>query len=395
MAAPRSCLTHLACARCRSEIEADRLVTQCACGGTYLARYDLGAAKASLSRGLAGRGPDLWRWAEVLPVRDPALRRGLGEGGTPLLPAARLGVRLGLPRLFLKDEGRNPGGSFKARGMAVAMARAVELGARRFALPSAGNAGGAAAAYGAAWGVEVHVALPKDTPEAFRREITGHGAQVLEVEGDIAEAGRRLAAHPDAARWFFLSTLREPYRVEGKKTMGYELIQALGGRWPDVVIYPTGGGTGLVGLAKADEECRALGLLTGPEPRYVSVQAEGCAPIVRAFREGKEHAEPWKNPQTTANGLRVPGSVGDHLMLEALRRSGGTAITVSDDEMGEARSWLARDEGLHAAPEAAATVAAARKLGQAGWLKPEERVVLFLTGDGFKYGTEAGTHAGS
>ena len=387
MTVPRSCLTHLECARCGERVSADQPVTFCPCGGTYLARYDLEAAKRSLRP--AERGPDLWRWAEVLPVRDPQLRRGLGEGGTPLLPAPQLGARLGLPHLLLKDEGRNPGGSFKARGMAVAMARAVELGLRRFALPSAGNAGGAAAAYGAAWNVEVHVAMPRDTPPGFQREITGHGASVLEVDGDISEAGRALAQHPDASAWFFLSTLREPYRVEGKKTMGYELIHALEGRWPDVVIYPTGGGTGIVGLVKADAECRALGLLSGPPPRYVVVQAAGCAPVVRAFEENTPHAEPWKNPRTIANGLRVPGTLGDHIILDALRATGGTAVTVLDTEIEEAVSWLAEDEGLIAAPEAGATAAAAAKLARTGWIRPNESVLLFITGDGWKYKSES------
>ena len=393
MTAPRSWLTHLECARCNERVSADNPVTLCPCGGTYLARYDLEAAKRSLR--LAERGPDLWRWAEVLPVRDPEFRRGLGEGGTPLLPAPRLGGRIGLPHLLLKDEGRNPGGSFKARGMAVAMARAVELGLRRFALPSAGNAGGAASAYGAAWGVEVHVGIPRDTPPAFRREILGHGASVLEADGDIAAAGRALAEHPDAHGWFFLSTLREPYRVEGKKTMGYELVEALGGRWPDVVMYPTGGGTGIVGLVKADEECRALGLLSGPPPRYVVVQASGCAPIVRAFEEKKDHADPWPHPRTIANGIRVPGSLGDHIMLDALRRTGGTAVTVEDAEIEDAVAWLAHDEGLIAAPEAGATVAAAAKLARSGWIRPKESVVLFITGDGFKYKNEDAGHGRS
>ncbi len=388
MAAPRSWLTHLECARCRDTVDAEHLVNLCACGGTYLARYDLESARATLLRERRERDGDLWRWAEVLPVRDPAFRRGLGEGGTPLLDAPRLAARLGLKHVLLKDEGRNPGGSFKARGMAVAMARAVELGAKRFALPSAGNAGGAAAAYGAAWGAEVHVAIPVDTPNAFRREIAGHGATVLEVDGDISAAGRFLTQHPNAGDWFFLSTLREPYRVEGKKTMGYELIEAMGGRWPEVIIYPTGGGTGIVGLIKADHECRALGLLSGPKPRYVVVQATGCAPVVRAFENGQQHADPWPSPSTIANGIRVPGTLGDHIILDGRRETGGTAVAVEDAEIREATAWLALDEGLYAAPEAGATVAAAARLARSGWLKPDESVALFITGDGFKYTSE-------
>jgi len=389
MAEPRSALVSLECARCATPADPDRLQTFCSCGGTLLARYDLAAAGATLTwDAVRAREPGLWRWAEILPVRDPSRRRGLGEGGTPLLPAPRLGKDLGLSRLLVKDEGRNPGGSFKARGMAVAVARAAELGARELALPSAGNAGGAAAAYGAYWGLPVHVALPRETPEAFRREVAAHGATCTDVEGDIAAAGRWLGKQPEAASWFFLSTLKEPYRAEGKKTMGLELVEQIGGRWPDVVIYPTGGGTGIVGMAKADRELRELGLLAGPPPRFVVVQAEGCAPLVRAFRENREHAAPWDHPETTANGLRVPGTIGDHLILEAVRSSGGTAVTVSDLDMEAARLILGRREGIFGAPEAAATVAAAGALRREGWLSGEEEVVLFLTGEGFKYPLE-------
>jgi threonine synthase len=385
-APPASALGFLACARCAREEIADRLQTLCPCGGTFLARYDLEAARRTLHRqSLAGREPGLWRWAEILPVREPGRRRGLGEGGTPLLLGKRLGRRLGLTRLWLKDEGRNPGGSFKARGMAVALARNVELGARRFALPSAGNAGGAAAAYGAYWGVDVHVSLPLATPDAFRREVAIHGARLYDVDGDIAAAGAWLAACPEARDWFFLSTLKEPYRAEGKKTMGLELVEQLGWRWPSVILYPTGGGTGIVGMVKADAELRQLGLLEGPPPRFVVVQAEGCAPLVRAFQEGANRATLWPDPRTEANGLRVPGSVADDLILEAVRRTGGTAVTVPDADMDRTRRWVAREEGLYLAPEAAATVAAAQRLREEGWLQQEDEVVLFLTGNGFKY----------
>jgi threonine synthase len=384
--APASALSGLACARCGEPADADRLQTVCRCGGTLFASYNFSDARRTLTAAsLRDRPPGIWRWEEILPVRDSERRRGLGEGSTPLLQAGRLGARLGLARLLLKDEGRNPGGSFKARGMAVAVARAVELGAGRFALPSAGNAGGAAAAYGAAWGAEVHVALPLDTPEPFREEVRLHGGHVHDVDGDIADAGRRLGAHPNAESWFFLSTLKEPYRVEGKKTMGLELVEQFGWRWPAVVIYPTGGGTGIVGMMKADAELRALGLLEGPPPRFVVVQADGCAPLVRAHAEGKRHAEPWVNPRTAASGLRVPGTIGDHLILDAVRRTDGTALTVTDTEMEEARAWIGADEGLFVAPEAAATVAAAARLVRSGWLDPDDETVLFVTGDGFKY----------
>ncbi len=386
MTAPVSTLGSLQCARCGASHDPDRLQTLCSCGGTLFARYDLPRARESLTRDAVGRrAPGLWRWAEILPVRDPARRRGLGEGDTPLVPAVNLGRDLGMRRLLLKDEGRNPGGSFKARGMAVAVARAVELGATRFALPSAGNAGGAAAAYGARWGADVRVALPADTPEPFRAEAARHGARVDDVAGDIAGAGRWLAAQPDAAERFFLSTLKEPYRVEGKKTMGLELVEQTGWRWPEVVVYPTGGGTGIVGMAKADAELRALGLIDGPPPCFVVVQAAGCAPLVRAFERGETHAEPWNDPDTAAWGLRVPGTIGDHIILEALRAGGGTAVAVTDGEMNAARIRLGRREGLFVAPEAAATLAAVDRLRASGWLPAERETVLFLTGNGFKY----------
>jgi threonine synthase len=287
----------------------------------------------------------------------------------------------------VKDEGLNPGGSFKARGMAVAMARAMELGAGAFALPSAGNAGGAAAAYGALWGVEVHVALPRETPDPFRREVQLHGGRAYGVDGDIAQAGRWLSEHPSARDWFFLSTLKEPYRVEGKKTMGLELIEQMGGRWPDVILYPTGGGTGILGMAKADEELRALGMVDGPLPRFVVVQAEGCAPLVKAFLEGKAKAEPWPDPTTRASGLRVPGTLGDHVILDVLRESEGTAVAVGEEAIEKARRDFGT-EGLFVAPEAAATLAACRRLAESGWIRPRDRVVLFVTGNGFKYPLE-------
>jgi threonine synthase len=386
MTEPQSRLTGLQCARCGTGADPDRLQTVCACGGTLAARYDLAAARRTLTReALGARRRGLWRWAEILPVRDPARRRGLGEGDTPLFETPRLGRRIGIPGLRVKDEGRNPGGSFKARGMAVAVARAGELGATRFALPSAGNAGGAAAAYGARWGAEVHVAMPRETPAPFRRETALHGARTYAVDGDIAEAGRWLAGLPAAAGCFFLSTLKEPYRVEGKKTMGLELVEQCGGRWPDVVIYPTGGGTGIVGMAKAHDEMRELGLVTGPLPRFVVVQAAGCAPLVRAFERGEARAEPWADPRTVASGLRVPGTIGDHIILDVLARSHGAAVAVTDAEILAARDDLGHREGILAAPEAAATAAAARRLRESGWIAEDDDVVLFLSGNGFKY----------
>jgi len=391
LAPVESCLVALRCARCGDTADPDRLQSFCPCGGTWLAGYDLARVRRTLTpETFRSRPAGFWSWPEVLPVRDPARRRGLGEGSTPLLELPRLSAETGL-RLQAKDEGWNPGGSFKARGMAAATARAAELGARRIALPSAGNAGGAAAAYGAYWGLEVVVALPRETPEPFRREVEMHGARCHEVDGDIARAGAFLASHPEAGTWFSVATLKEPYRVEGKKTMGYELVRQLGGRWPEVIVYPTGGGTGIVGMDKADRELRELGLVTGPRPRFVVVQMEGCAPMVRAFASGAIHAEPWANPALTeANGLRVPGSIGDHLILDAVRSTEGTAIAVSEEAMLAARKRLAGKEGIYAAPEAAATLAAAESLRASGWLAPGTEVVLFLTGNGFKYPTPEG-----
>ena len=385
MTHPASALTGLECARCARSADPGHLNTFCDCGGTLLARYDLEKARTTLTESVSERESGIWRWAEILPVEDPEKRRGLGEGDTALVRAENLEDFVDLPNLLLKDEGTNPGGSFKARGMAVAVARAVELGATEFALASAGNAGGAAAAYGALWETPVHVALPRDTPEGFRKEIRGHGARVYDVEGDISIAGKWLAKREEARDWFFLSTLKEPFRVEGKKTMGLELVEQMGWRWPDVVMYPTGGGTGILGMAKADEELRELGLLSGPPPRFVVVQAVGCAPLVHAFEAGMDHADPWKDPRTYANGLRVPGTLGDHLILDTLRETGGTAFAVDDGAMEEARYLLGEREGRLAAPESAATLAAARALAVRGWIRPEETVVLFLTGNGFKY----------
>jgi len=351
-----------------------------------LARYRLDEAARTLTReALAGRAVrGLWRYAEVLPGSDDPLT--LGEGGTPLLPARFLGRAIGLERLLVKDEGANPTGSFKARGMAVAVTMARRFGLRRLALPSAGNAGGAAAAYGALAGMSVDLFLPEDTPTPFRLEAAAYGATVHLVDGDIADCGVRVREQAEHERWFDLSTLREPYRLEGKKTLGYELAEQLGWELPDVIVYPTGGGTGLVGLWKAFEELEQLGLVArGRRPRMVTVQAAGCAPIVRAFEQGADRAERWERPRTYAAGLRVPSAVGDALILEALRASRGTALAVTDEEMAEGQLELARLEGVFGAPESGATVAALHRLVAQGAIGAAERVVLFNTGTGLKY----------
>jgi threonine synthase len=318
-------------------------------------------------------------------VRDPAHRVTLGEGGTPLVRAPRLGADLGFSDLWLKDETGNPTTSFKARGMAVAVSRARELGVRALSVPSAGNAAGAMAAYAAAAGLEAHVFMPRDVPAPFVAECRALGATVTLVDGLITDCAREAAAQARAQGRFDLSTLKEPYRLEGKKTMGYEIAEQLGWRLPDVIVYPTGGGTGLVGVWKAFEEMQALGWIGAARPRLVAVQPEGCAPIVRAFERGDETAEPWADAATVADGLRVPAAVGDILMLRALRASAGTAVSVSDAALVEGASLLGRTEGVFAAPEAGAAVAALPKLREAGAVEAGERIVLFVTGSGHKY----------
>src|SRR5215217_8117085 len=388
-----SALTHLEGSASGETYPADELMgLDPADGRPLLARYDLERAGATLTReALAGRrAGGLWRWAELLPVREPVRRIHLGEGATPLLAAPRLGRELGAPGLRVKAEGLNPTGSFKARGMAAAVSRAAELGATALVAPSAGNAGGALAAYGAAAGLSVTVVMPRDVPAVNRQEAAVMGARVLLHDGLIDACGavaREIAAETGA---FDLSTLKEPYRVEGKKTMGLELAEDLGWRLPDAVVYPTGGGTGLVGMWKAFEELEALGLIGRERPRMVSVQAEGCAPIVRAFETGAEIAERWEGAATRAGGLRVPQAVGDKLILSALRESGGTAVAVSEEALTEAQLLAGRLMGTYVAPESGAAFAAVRALRERGDLGAEEEVVVFDCGIGQKYPPPAG-----
>ena len=378
-----SLFDHLECSACARTYDPGRLIGACECGRPLLARYRLAEGALPLAT-LAGREPSLWRYRELLP--DPGEHRvTLGEGFTPLLPAPRLGRQFGLEGVLLKEESVNPTGSFKARGMSCAVSMARALGAERLALPSAGNAGSAAAAYGARAGLEVDLFLPDSTPEAFRLEAETSGARVHLVPGSIGDCGHALRHRSEARRWFDLSTLREPYRLEGKKTMGFELVEQMGGRLPDVIIYPTGGGTGLIGMWKAFEEMEALGWDPGPRPRMIAVQSTGCAPIVRAFEAGQAEAEPWEDPRTEAAGLRVPSSIGDVLMLRALRDSNGTALAVSDEEMRAGIRLLGRTEGMVTCPEGGATIAALGRLREARLVRPEDRIVLFLTGTGLKY----------
>jgi threonine synthase len=380
-------MIHLECTRCGVSYDPDRLwgLSPC-CDKPLYARYDLERiGRTFRPDSLRGREPSLWRYAEVLPVRDPSYRVTLGEGLTPLLSAPRLARELGVKRLWLKDEGQNPTGSFKARGLGLAVSRAWELGVREVALPSAGNAGSAAAAYAAAAGLPCHVVVPSDTPRVIIEEIRSLGADLQLIEGLITDAGARVAEGVAAHGWFDLSTLREPYRVEGKKTMGYELFEQLAGRLPDVIVYPTGGGTGLVGMWKAFDEMERMGWIGTARPRMVSVQASGCAPIVRAWEAGESAAEPWRDAHTYASGLRVPRAVGDFLMLDAIRASNGAAIAVDDDDM---RAWVRRigaATGVFAAPEGGAAAAALPHLLRRGLLSADEEIVLFITGSGLKY----------
>ena len=382
-------LTHLESTGDGSEHDASALTTVCPrTARPLVARYDLRAAAAALPReAWEARQGGVWSLAELLPLSDPGQAVSLGEGDTPLLRLPRLGAELGLTELFAKDESPNPTGSFKARGMTVAVSMARALGAGVLAAPSAGNAGGALAAYGARAGLEVRIAMPRDVPHANRLEAELCGARVELLDGTIADCGRWVAANAREHGWFDLSTLKEPYRVEGKKTMGYELARDLGWELPEVVLYPTGGGTGLVGIWKAFEEMRELGWLGEdvPLPRMIAVQAAGCAPIVDAFHAGREEATPPPRPQTAASGLRVPSPIGDRWILSVLRASGGTAIAVEDEALLEGTRRLARAEGLFVAPEAGALVAALDALLADGRVQPTERVVFLCTGTGLKY----------
>lgn len=381
--AVKSLLTHLECSRTGAVLDADTPQNLSADGAPLLARYDL--AKGPRSPRELPDLPGLWRYAPVLPLRDPAGAIWLGEGGTPLLPAPRLGARIGLPRLFVKEESVNPTASFKARGMAVAVSRARELGLRELAVGSAGNAGSALAAYAAAGGLAAHVAMPRDTPAVIVAECRALGADLTLVDGLITDANAAVGKGIRERGWFDMATLREPYRLEGKKTMGYELFEQCGGSLPDVIVYPTGGGTGLIGMAKAFDEMEALGWIGAERPRMVCVQAEGCAPMVRAFDAGERSAPMWEGASTCASGLRVPRAIGDFLILDHLRRVGGTAVAVSEAQMGAAWREMAADTGLFCAPEGAATWAALRILAERGWVDGDARVVLFNTGSGLKY----------
>jgi threonine synthase len=380
-------VTHLECGLCRTKHEAHRLHNLCtACGKPLLVRYDLERAQMFLKKeSLAARRPDMWRYREMLPVERDDNIVSLGEGWTPLLRAIRLGRRVGVPDLFIKDESQNPTQSFKARGMATAVSMAKELGVKKLAVPSAGNAAGALAAYAARAGLKSYIFMPRDTPRANVVECQQTGAHVTLMDGLITDCGAEVGRRKEKEGWFDVSTLKEPYRIEGKKTLGYELAEQMEWRLPDVIIYPTGGGTGLIGMWKAFDEMEQLGWIGSKRPRMVTVQAEGCAPIVHAFEQGNRFADEFPDAATIASGLRVPKAIGDFLILDALRASGGTAVAVSDEELIEAVRDIGAVEGVFCAPEGAACLPALRKLVESGEVNKHERVVLFNTGSGVKY----------
>ena len=387
----RSYLSHLECTYCGATFSADvphRTCSECSpqCSKVLYSRYDLKAARSGFSReALSGRPASMWRYFEMMPVRDEANVVTLGEGLTPIVKAERLGAAMGCEALYIKDEGRNPTASFKARGMSAAVSRAKELGLTGLAAPSAGNAAAALAAYAARAGMDAYVFMPGDAPEASQKEVAIAGAHMTLVDGLIGEAGRLSRQQAQEKGLFDISALQEPYRLEGKKTMGYEIAEQMGWTLPDAIIYPTGGGVGLIGMWKAFQELEELGWIDGRRPRMFAAQSEGCAPIVRAFEEGSEFAEPWQNPQTIAAGIRIPSAIGDYLTLRALRESGGGALTVTDGEILTYMRKVASLEGIFICPEGATTAAALNRLVVSGTLSPDETILLMNTASGLKY----------
>jgi threonine synthase len=378
-------LSHLECSLCGKRFEPGQVLNLCDCGGPLLVRYDLESLRRSWSRDQVAQGPNsMWRYAPALPARAESIV-SLGEGMTPLIRTRRLGARVGSDDLWIKDEGLNPTGSFKARGLSCAISMAVELGIKKVAIPSAGNAASAMAAYAAAAGIESHIFMPRDVPQSNYIECKAFGSHVTLVDGLISDCAKIVNDGRATEGWFDVSTLKEPYRIEGKKTMGYELAEQMGWQLPDVIFYPTGGGVGIIGMWKAFDEMEALGWIGSRRPKMIAVQAEGCQPVVRAYDQGEQRSQFWQNAHTVASGLRVPKPLGDFLILEAVRKSGGTAIAVSDDQLIDAGIQLASDEGIFVAPEGAACVAALEKLLARGFLKKEERIAIYNTGAGLKY----------
>ena len=377
--------TLLECSLCKQTYDAGQVNNLCSCGGPLLVRYDLGTIRHRWLRRDVPHGPsNMWRYAPVLPPSD-AFIVSLGEGWTPLLRTRRLGSRIGAESLWVKDEGLNPTGSFKARGLSCAVSMCVELGIKKVAIPSAGNAASAMAAYAAAAGIEAHIFMPLDVPQANYLECKAYGAHVTLVNGLISDCGRMVAERGPAEGWFDVSTLKEPYRIEGKKTMGYEVAEQMDWELPDAIFYPTGGGVGMIGMWKAFDEMEKLGWIGSRRPRMIAVQAEGCQPVVRAFQENEPRSRFWEDAHTVAAGLRVPKPLGDFLVLQAVRASHGVALAVSDQETLDAGAALAAEEGIYAAPEGAACVAALEKLLVSGFLARTDRIVLYNTGSGIKY----------
>lgn len=385
MAESANFVSHLECSLTGKHYPPGKLYQLSEAGKPLLVRYDLDRVKRALTRkALAGRSRDMWRWRELLPARNAENIVSLGENETPLIACAALSKKIG-GNILIKDEGRLPTGSFKARGLAMAVSMAKELGVKRIAMPTAGNAGAALAAYATRAGIESFIFSPDDALAATIGEAALQGGKIFLVNGLINDCGKIVVNGTEEAGWFDFSTLKEPYRIEGKKTMGLELAEQLGWRVPDIIFYPTGGGTGLIGMWKAFAELEAIGLIGNKRPRMVAVQAKGCAPIVKAYQDGKELAEPWPEPHTVAHGIRVPAALGDFLILRAIRESHGFAIAVSDEEISEARALCGKTEGLHIGPEGAATLAACRKALEEGRIGRSEKVVLFNCGSGLKY----------
>jgi threonine synthase len=379
-------LTHLECGLCGTKYSTGEPRNLCTCGGPLLARYDLEKARQNWSREWIESGPSsMWRYAPVLPVSKPVSMVSLGEGWTPLVRGERFGEHLGAKNLWVKDEGVNPTGSFKARGLSCAISMCHELGVKKVALGSAGNAASAAAAYAAAAGIEAHIFMPRDVPQANYIECKAYGARVTLVDGLISDCGRIVNERKDAEGWFDVNTLKEPYRVEGKKTMGYEVAEQFQWTLPDAILYPTGGGVGLIGMWKAFNEMEALGWIGPKRPKMIAVQMTGCAPVVRAFEHGDDRSTFWEHAATVASGLRVPKPLGDFLILQAVRASHGTAIAVSDDEALTAGMLLAETDGIFPAPEGGACFAAVEKLYRNGFLESQDKVVIYNTGTGLKY----------
>ena len=382
----KSYISHLECTWCGTTYSVDERMRLCQeCGKVLYARYDLDTARIEVPRAvLADRPADMWRYFEMLPVKNESNIVSLGEGLTPILAAPRLGRAVGSDDLLIKDEGQNPTGTFKSRGLSAAVSKAKELGVVGVTIPTAGNAGGALASYAARAGMSSHVFMPKDASEANKKEVVHAGGELVLVDGLIGEAGQQSRQVAEEQDMFDLSTLQEPYRAEGKKTMGYEIAEQMDWTFPDAIIYPTGGGTGVVGIWKAVEELESLGWSDGKRPRFFSVQAEGCQPIVRAFDRGDEHAEPWENAHTIAHGMRVPSAIADYMIRRVLRNSGGGAIAVKDDDMIHHMRLTAKLEGVVVGPEGGATVAAARSLIEHGTLSRTDKILLINTGSGLK-----------